>query len=349
MQDEVANHTGPYHPWVLDPPTPTWFHGSAAQHVTETWQLWPLIDPHSTAALRAQTLDGWFADILPDLNQDDPECARYLIQNTLWWIGVTGLDAIRMDTLPYVPRTFWKVWMSAIQSEFPNVNVIGEVFDADPAIPSAFQSGALSVFDFPQYFKVRDVIARGKGSLQDLAGMLGHDSLYPSPDTLGTFIGNHDVARFMNEEGATADRLKLAFTWLLTTRGIPTIYYGDEIAMHGGGDPDNRRDFPAAAFAKDGRSAEQQDVWQHVSTLTHLRASLPALRQGATQSLCATQQQWVYSRSVPGQTVYVELNNADAPAKIACGGPLAGQTVLGTGTYGDLIPAHAARISVIAQ
>lgn len=346
VQDEVANHTGPYHPWLADPPTPTWFHGTAAHHVTETWQLWPLIDPHSTSTLRAQTLDGWFADILPDLNQDDPECARYLIQNTLWWIGVTGLDAIRMDTLPYVPRTFWKTWMDAIRREFPKVNVIGEVFDADPAIPSAFQSDGLSVFDFPQYFKVREVLARGSGSLQDLAGMLGHDALYVAPDRLGTFIGNHDVIRFMNEEGATVERLKLAFTWLLTSRGVPTIYYGDEIAMRGAADPDNRRDFPVSAFTQSGRTPEQDEVWTHVKTLTHLRQSLPALRLGTTLTLCATKQQWVYSRTAPEQTVYVEMNNAETPARAACPVPATTKTVLGTGAYGDEIPAHSARVSV---
>jgi glycosidase len=89
---------------VQDPPTATWFNGTAAQHLAETWRTWTLIDPHATAEMRNSTLDGWFVDILPDLNQNDPEVARYLIQNTLWWIGRTGIDGIRQDTLPYVPR-----------------------------------------------------------------------------------------------------------------------------------------------------------------------------------------------------------------------------------------------------
>ena len=349
IQDEVANHTGPYHPWVNDSPTPTWFHGTVAQHPKETWQLWPLIDPHATDALKAETLNGWFADILPDLNQDDPECAAYLIQNTLWWIGITGLDAIRMDTLPYVPRPFWRQWINAIHLEYPKVNVLGEAFDADPAIPSFFQYGNLSVFDFPSYFKVRDVFARGKASVRDLAGMLGHDRMYQNPDLLGTFIGNHDVMRFMNEEGATTERLKLAFTWLLTTRGIPTIYYGDEVAMPGGADPDNRRDFPSAAFSAQGRTPAQQDVWTHLQTLTHLRSSLAALSSGATHDLCITDQQWVYSRQGAGQTAYVEINNADQPAAISCKISGTPRTVLGSGTYGNELAAHSARVSVVGN
>jgi glycosidase len=359
IQDEVANHCGPYHPWVTDMPTPTWFHGTQDKHPNETWQIWPLIDPHSTTALRRQTLDGWFADILPDLNQGDPEVSRYLIQNTLWWIGITGLDAIRMDTLPYVPRTFWQQWMSAIKREYPAVNVVGEVFDADPVVTSFFQAGATTfdgidskvdaVFDFPQYFKVRETIARGQ-SIRDLAGMLGHDALYANPNLLGTFIDNHDVIRFMNEPGATADRLKLAFTWLMTTRGVPMIYYGDEIAMRGGADPDNRRDFPEAAFAKVGRNEEQQDVFDTVQTLTHLRTGTKALRRGKTVTLCATEQQWVYARVLPEQTAVIELNNGDKPAAIACVAPATNlATAFGDGKFGDPLAAHGARISITSH
>jgi glycosidase len=345
IQDEVANHTGPYHPWVNNPPTPTWFNGTPAHHIRETWQLWPLLDAGAASDLQNQTLNGWFADILPDLNQSDPDCAIYLMQNTMWWIGTTGIDGVRMDTLPYVPQTFWNAWSDNIAMDYPYLTVIGEVFDADPAITSHFQTDLLTVFDFPEYFKARDVFIRGK-SVRELAGMRAHDGLYKHADRLGTFIGNHDVARFMNEEGATADKLKLAFTWLLTSRGIPTIYYGDEIGMRGGGDPDNRRDFPQAAFLKAGRTEEQDSIWEYVHRLLKLRAATPALSNPATWDLCATEQQCVYTR---GYDAYIEINNADEAASIACdtGGKQL-RTVLGPGKYGDAIPPHSARISVIA-
>ena len=119
IQDQVANHTGPYHPWVTDSPTQTWFHGTETHHLANTWQTWTLVDPHATPELQQATLDGWFIDILPDLNQDDQEVARYLIQNTLWWVGISGLDGIRQDTLPYVPRRFWRDWMAAIKRQYP--------------------------------------------------------------------------------------------------------------------------------------------------------------------------------------------------------------------------------------
>src|SRR5204862_5007025 len=181
------------------------------------------------------------------------------------------------DTLPYVPRRFWRDWMAAIKKEYPNLRVVGEMFDGDPALVSFFQggraqfdgidSGVDALFDFPQFFPMRRAFAQGQ-PIKELAVMLGHDSLYPNPDNLVTFLGLHDVQRFMNEPGATIDGLKLAFTYLMTSRGIPMIYYGDEIAMPGGNDPDNRRDFPGGwredtrnAFTAPGRTPAEQDVF----------------------------------------------------------------------------------------
>jgi glycosidase len=339
--DMVANHTGPYHPWVEDSPTPTWFHGTLAKHLNETWQTWTLMDPHSTPFLTASTLDGWFIDILPDLNQDDPEVARYIIQNTLWWVASTGLDGIRQDTLPYVPRRFWREWSAAIKKEYPNFRVVGEMFDGDAGLVSFFQggekrfdgvdSGIDALFDFPSFYPIRRAFAEGK-SIRDVASTLGHDYLYPNPKNLVTFLGLHDVARFMNEPGATVDGLKLAFTYLLTSRGIPMIYYGDEIGMAGGSDPDNRRDFPGGwkedarnAFLADGRTADQQRVFEHVRKLAQLRRDYPDLRQGALKQLGVSDDVYVYTRGA----AIVMLNNGVNPARVIA--PAA------SGTWRDLL------------
>ena len=326
--DMVANHAGPYHPWVNDSPTPTWFHGTAAKHLANTWQVWTLADPYSTPAMREATLDGWFIDILPDLNQSDPEVARYINQNTLWWAGVSGIDGIRQDTWPYVPRAFWRDWMTAIKREYPSMTVVGEVFDGDPSLVSFFQGGRRgwdgidtrvdALFDFPLLFPLRRAFAEGK-SLREVAQMLSRDHLYPNASALMTFLGNHDVGRFMNEAGATIDGLKLAYTFLLTVRGTPLLYYGDEIAMPGGGDPDNRRDFPGGwrsdprnAFEASGRTEQQEAVWSHVQRLLELRAERSDLRTARMEHLQAGEQSFVYRR---GRTV-VALNNDTAAVTI---------------------------------
>jgi glycosidase len=316
VQDQVANHTGPYHAWLADPPTPTWFNGTEAHHLANTWQTWTLADPHASPQLQRTTLEGWFIDVLPDLNQDDPEVARYIVENALWWVGMTGVDAIRQDTLPYVPRRFWRDWTAALKREYPQLTVVGEMFDGDPSLVAFFQggrarfdgvdSGIDSLFDYPLFFTLRRAFGEGR-SLREVAVMLGHDRLYVDAGRLVTFLGLHDVPRFMNEKGATREGLQLAFTALFTLRGIPLVYYGDEIAMPGAGDPDNRRDFPGgwpqdarSAFTRSGRTAEEQAVFAHVQTLGRLRAALPPLRRGRMVNLEVTEQAWVFARVLDG-------------------------------------------------
>lgn len=335
IQDQVANHTGPYHPWVADSPTPTWYNGTAENHLANPFLPWTLQDPYqpgaNTDAARA-TLDGWFINILPDNNQNDPEMRRYQIQNAIWWIGVTGLDAIRQDTLPYVPRDFWRDWTAAIKREFPQVRVYGELYDGDPALVSFFQGGARrydgidtgydSVIDFPLHYAIRTAFAEGK-SIRLVAQMLARDHLYPNPNLLVTFIGNHDMQRFMNEPNATYTGLRLAQTFLLTTRGVPQLYYGDEIAMQGAGDPDNRRDFPGGfpgdgrdAFTERGRTVDEQLIFEHVQKLTTLRRQLEPLRRGTLAQLHVAEQQYAYARTTTSSSVLVVINNDAKPAPV---------------------------------
>jgi neopullulanase len=332
IQDQIANHTSPYHPWVADRPTPTWFYGTPEQHLSNNWQKWTTMDPHASEETRRRNLQGWFIDILPDLNQDDPEARRYLIQNTLWWLGAVGFDAVRMDTLPHVPRSFWREWSSAIHAEYPNVNILGEVFDGDPALLSYFQRGRVgqdgidtgidTVYDFALHYAIRDVFAHGD-SVRKLAQVLAHDQLYPRPEVLVPFVGVHDMQRFMNEKGATVEGLELAQTFVMTTRGTPLLYYGDELAMPGGADPDNRRDFPGGfpndernAFTKAGRTAVENEVFERVKRLAKLRAELPALRRGSLVHVYDGEQQTVFARRLPDQTTFVVFNNDTKPAKL---------------------------------
>jgi neopullulanase len=378
IQDEVENHVGPYHPWVKDEPTPTWFHGTQANHIPDSWQLWAVPDRHASSSLKKAVLDGWFVNILPDMNQEDPEVARYEIQNTLWWLGTVGFDGVRQDTWPYVSRGFWRDWMQAIKNQYEQVNVVGEVFNPDPSIVSFFQGGKTqydgiddlvdSVFDFPVYFKLREAFGQGK-PLTGVAEMFSHDYLYPHPDRLVTFLGLHDVQRFMNEPKADADELKLAFTALLTYRGIPMIYYGDEIGMTGGNDPDNRRDFPGGwpgdpnnAFVRSGRTDEQQSIFAHVQKLTHLRMKYDCLRHGRTVALVANDHQWAFARVTKKQMAVVVINNdanagkADVPlsdlgiVSLARWNPQlgsAGAPVIKDGIAHAVLPPHTSEVYII--
>ena len=333
IQDEVVNHTGPYHVWADDPPTPTWFNGTVKDHISNNWQKWTAMNPRASYQTQRSNMEGWFVNILPDLNQKDTEVEKYFIQNSLWWIAQTGYDAIRMDTLPHVPRSFWAKWAAAVHREYPKVNILGELFDGDPALLSYFQKGHRgndgldtqidTLFDYPLYYAVRDAFAHGK-PIRGISQVLAHDWLYPKPDVLTSFLGNHDVSRFMAEPGASVEGLKLAEAFIMTTRGTPILYYGDEFAMRGGSDPDNRKDFPGGfpgdtknAFTPAGRSAEENDVWNFTAKLGQLRKDLEPLRRGSSLDLLDEEQQLSFARVTLKGAVIVVFNNDTKPANVS--------------------------------
>lgn len=329
IQDQVANHTGPYHAWVQDPPTATWFNGSVQSHPNNNWQKWTAMNPRATYQTQKLNLEGWFADVLPDLNQDDPEVVKYLTQHSIWWLGVAGYDAIRMDTLPHVPRKFWQHWARAVKAEFPNTKILGELYDQDPVLVAYYQGGRSghdgidtqidTLFDFGLFTPIRNAFAKGK-SIREVHQMFARDWIYVDPSRLATFLGVHDMPRFMNEKGATIDGLKSAMTLMLTSRGTPILYYGDELAMPGGEDPDNRRDFPGGfpsdprnAFEDSGRESYERSVWNHIAKLGSLRKKYPTLATGKSLDLLDDQQQYVYARISDQHTFVIAINNETEP------------------------------------
>jgi len=334
--DYVVNHTGPHHPWANDPPTPTWLHGTPAHHLEPSYSFNGLVDPHASPREYRNTLDGWFAGRLPDLNPDDPALALYLAQNAMWWTEMAQLDGFRLDTFPYSTRQFWSGWFERLDRVYPQINAIGEVSDGDPAITSFFEggrkqfdgidSGLATVFDFPLCYALRNVVIKG-APMDKIIEVLRHDELYPHPETLVTFIGNHDQRRFLSEDGSNTAKLKAAMALLLTLRGIPQIYSGDEIAMPGGNDPDNRRDFPGGfpgdqhdAFIAGGRTTEQQDVFAYVQSLLTLRKNHPALRTGKQWHIGWDANYYAFLRESPAEKLLVIYNNA--PKTVALDIPL---------------------------
>ena len=326
VMDYVVNHTGPKHPWAADPPAASWLHGTASEHLKPNYTFFALTDPHSAERDRRGTLEGWFADKLPDLNPDDPWLAQYLVQNAIWWTETADLDGFRLDTFPYSSRKFWSGWHEGLHSVYPRMTTVGEVWDSDPTITAFFTGGqprfdgvdsrVSTVFDFPLFNALRDVILGGQ-PVQKIVDVLRRDWLYSRPDMPVTFLGNHDTRRFMGEDGATPEKLKLAFSLLLTMRGIPQIYAGDEIGMPGGNDPDNRRDFPGGfagdahdAFAASGRTAGEQEIFSHVQALLQLRALHPALRHGRQVHIGWDDSCYAFVRETAEEKLLVLFNRA---------------------------------------
>lgn len=326
--DYVVNHTGPKDAWATDPPTKTWLHGTPQNHIPASYDFGGIIDPHAPPAFSRATIDGWFVNELPDLNPDDPLLHQYLLDNAIWWTETSGLDAFRLDTFPYSPRRFWSTWLPEVNHVFPKLTTIGEVSDPDPAVTSFFAGGekrfdgvdthVSTVFDFPLYYTMADVTFNNK-PVAELVHLLERDWLYPHPERLVTFIGNHDKPRFMSAPGATPEKLETAFGLLLTMRGIPEIYAGDEIGMQGGDDPDNRRDFPGGfpgdaqnAFTTAGRTSEQQEIFAYVQSLLTFRKTHSALRDGAMTHVGFDDHAYVFLRADKRERLLVVYNNAGA-------------------------------------
>ena len=298
--DTVPNHVGAAHPWVEDEPAPDWFHGTKTKHTEAQGDFVPLTNPHAAWRDQKNVTEGWFANVLPDLNTESPAVAQYLTQNAMWWVEEAGLDGLRLDTFPYVGRAFWQGFHAELHALYPRLTTVGEVFNPDPTITSSFaggvtrngiDTGLYTPFDFPSYFALRDVFLKD-APVTRLAEVLRLDALYPHPERLVPFLGNHDTTRFMGQPGASIERLKLAFGVLATMRGMPQIYSGDEIAMEGGDDPDNRRNFPggfggSGAFTSAGRTAEQKEMFTWVKGLLRLRAIRTELSGGEERVLQA--------------------------------------------------------------
>jgi len=330
LLDIVPNHVGPTNPWADDPPTEHWFHGTREKHLDSRSPFAIETDLHAPPQEWRDAVEGWFANILPDMGTDDAITAQYLRQNALWWAETGALDGFRIDTFPYVDRPFWRDFHADVHRTYPQFRTVGEVFNTDPTVTAFFVGGKATegidtgldtVFDFPLESAIRNV-ALHDASAKQLEEVLRHDWMFPHPENLVTFFANHDIKRFMSEPGASAQKLKLAFSLLLTLRGIPEIYYGDEIGMGGGDDPDNRRDFPGGfpgdkrdAFTSTGRTPEEQSVFTHVRDLLHLRLEHPALRGGELIHIFGDDQVFAYVRQFTGsqgaEQLLLVMNNAE--------------------------------------
>jgi glycosidase len=347
--DAVPNHVGPLNPWVKNPPLPDWFHGTESAHIDSFSPLKgsfyggsdtagqhdlfeALVDPHTPPRYRRNLTEGWFFGKLPDLNTENPVVVQYLIQNSIWWAESSGLDGYRVDTLPYVGRQFWAEWHAGLRRLYPRLSTIGEAFHPDPTVTSFFvggkkgwdgiDTGLTTVFDFPMFFAIRDVLTK-KAPVGRIANILRQDSLYPHPELLVPFFANHDVPRFASLEGASAAKERLAFGMTLTMRGVPELYYGDEIGMTGGGDPENRHDFPGGwigdrqnAFTSDGRTPEQQETFRYVQELLRVRREHAALRGGKLWHLYSDDTSYVFVRESEDERVVVAFHNGGSEREL---------------------------------
>jgi glycosidase len=349
IQDQVIGYVGPRHRWVEHPPAPDWFHGPIANPPPCTFRFDALVNPYATDAERRGVTDGWFFGILPDLDTRNPRVRRYAFQQSLWWATRFEADGLRLDTYPMVERDFWRDWSRRLRSARPGTWVVGEAWVTDPAELCFFQGGRTgwdgidpgveAVFDFPLNLAIQEVFS-GKAPASRLARVLGRDGLYPRPDRLVTFLDNHDTPRLAAVPGVTPARLRLVAAFLLTTRGVPQMTWGDELGLPG--HMDDRRDFPGGfpgdprdAFEAAGRALDERKSFDAWRALLRLRRDSPALRRGRLTDLAATETAYVYLREHEGERVLVALNLGGKPADIRIPTDRWGTAAPGDRVYGE--------------
>lgn len=340
IMDVVLNHIGSEHWWMTDPPAADWFNHSGA-YVETNHRRTTVQDPHAAPADRALFTDGWFVKSMPDLNQRNPHLARYLIQNTLWWIEYAGLSGIREDTFGYADADFLSAWAKAVLDEYPHFAMVGEEWSPNPAIVAHWQRGKVnpgghvpympSMMDFPLHIALRTALMQPEGWDHGFVGlyeMLANDFVYPDPGRLVVFAENHDTPRALAHFDGDVALWKMAMAYIATVRGTPQFYYGSEVLLRGPKERNDgllRADMPGGwagdggdAFSGRGLTAEQRDAQQFVRALFNWRKRTPLLHGGKLQHFAPLDGVYVYFRytDTPGKsrnTVMVALNkNAEA-------------------------------------
>ena len=340
IMDMIVNHTGIEHPWLDDLPGPDWLN-NAGTYVETTHERTTLQDPYAAQSDVAAFADGWFVPTMPDLNQRQPQLADYLIQNGLWWIETLGLSGIRMDTYPYPDKHFMTRWTRRVMDEFPAFNIVGEEWSVNPAIVAYWQRGKVnrdgyvshlpSVMDFPSQDALRRALTEPEqphtsGWLQ-LYRMLANDFLYADPGGLVTFADNHDMSRIFTQLDHDIARWQMAMTWLLTTRGIPQVYYGTEVLManpHSDSHGVIRGDFPGGfgerspnAFTGVGMSGDARDAQAFLRTLLRWRRTADTVHHGALTHYLPRHGVYAYARHDAGNVVFVILNKNAEPLTLS--------------------------------
>ncbi len=333
IKDMILNHCGHYHWWMNDLPTTDWIN-QWDEFTRTTYRMTTIVDLHGSRYDYNRMVHGWFDTNMPDLNQTNRLLAGYLKQNAVWWIEFAGIRGIRMDTQPYADRYFMADWARYVLQEYPYFMLIGEAWMGIPAMVSYFQGGKQnhdgydshfpSVFDFPLYDDIGRAFNESQGwstGLMRLYNTLAQDFLYPDPFNLVVFGDNHDTDRLYTRVDEDLDKLKMALTFMFTTRGIPQLYTGTELlesAREHEGHGELRANFPGGwpgdpvnKFTREGRTPEQNLVVDYISTLLHFRKETPALHYGWLLQFVPEDNIYVYFRYDQTQTVMVILNNND--------------------------------------
>lgn len=331
IQDAVYNHVGSYHFTVLDPPMADWLH-HWPKYTNTTYKDQVLFDPYASTNEKLEMSDGWFVPTMPDLNQNNPFVANFLIQHAIWTVEEFGIDGWRIDTYAYNDLEFMNRCNAALIAEYPKLTMFGETwvhgvinqsYFAENNFNIPYKSNLQAVTDFQTLWGITDAMTKDFGwneGVNRLYTTLAQDFVYKDPMRNVIFLDNHDLSRFYSVVNKDLKKYKAALAWLFTSRGIPQLYYGNEIGMAGVTSPHDgfvREDFPGGwksdahnKFTASGRDTTENAIWNYMSQLAHFRKKSSAITAGKMMQFASMNGEYVFFRYDSTQTIMTILNTS---------------------------------------
>ena len=347
IMDIVTNHCGTAHWWMDDLPFKDWIH--VFPEYTGTNVCFSTnMDPNASKYDLNLQESGWFVPSMPDMNLDNPFVLHYFVQWAVWWIEYSGLDGFRVDTYPYNEKIPMSEWCACVLNEYPNFNIVGECWTSSipqlaywqggNANKDGFDSHLPSIMDFPlqeAIWKALPTDSHGWGEgMTRVYDCLSHDFVYHDLSRMMIFPGNHDTDRIGDVLKHNADRHKIVMTMMATMRGIPQIFYGDEMMFvskdksqgHGG----LRVDFPggwqgdkvdlftpegraSAAVNTDGKPVAEglmAELHDYTQKLFQWRKGKKVIHDGKTMHFLSRDNTYAYFRYDDTDAVFVFINNS---------------------------------------
>lgn len=332
IMDVVTNHCGDAHWWMQDLPFEDWVH-QWPEYTHSNCCFSVQNDPYAAKIDKTNMEGGWFDRSMVDMNLDNPYLLQYFKQWAVWWIEYADLDGFRVDTYPYNEKYPMSEWCQAVRTEYPNINIVGEVWSNNvPQLAywqegmhnkDGFDSRLPSIMDFPlQTAFIQALSYDGRVNWDEgmvkVYDCVANDQYYADKDNMLIFTGNHDQERIADCLGKDPARVKMAFTMLATLRGIPQVLYADELFAvsadrrqgHGG----LRVDFPLN-WEKNRTAVDMHDYFR---TLFQWRKTSRAVQQGELTHFLRRDNTYAYFRYLPdfSDVVFVFVNSQSSPVEI---------------------------------
>ena len=344
IMDIVPNHSSTSHWWYGDQPFKDWTH-QWDSYTQSNWTFSTNMDFNASKADLDQMESGWFDRSMADMNLDNEFLLNYFKQWAVWWIEYSNLDGFRVDTYPYNEKEPMSQWCKAVMEEYPNFNIVGEVWTS--SIPQlaywqggnynkdGFNSNLKSIMDFPLHDAIRAAMTEsGNGGwgqgMTRVYDVLSHDFVYHDLSNMMIMAANHDTDRIGDVCEGDARKMKIVATLLCTMRGMPQILYGDELMFRSTdrrrGHPTLRIDFPGGwqgdkvnLFDRAQHEGNQKEVFDHTHLLMNWRKTKDVIHTGKTLHFIDRDNTYAFFRYNDSELVFVYVNNSDKAHKVPWG------------------------------